>query len=535
MRPGQRLGQYELICQTAQGGMASIWLARSTGTRGFKKVVAIKTMLPSIVEDPDAERAFLAEAAVASRIDHPNVVQTLDLCEEGGALYLVMELVRGEPLGTIFSAAAKQGGVPLSAAIRIVSQVAAGLHAAHELADASGKCLGLVHRDVSPQNVLVGFNGVVKVVDFGIAKLTESQSFDALEVGEIKGKVSYMAPEQIRLEPVDRRTDVFATGILLYLLTTGRHPFKRQDQHETALALLSDEPVARPRSFLENYPARLERVVMRALAKDPADRHPTARELGDDALRALPSGFKGSGHDELRAYMRDLLPREFEKQQQLLRVARDAPDSDFASAPASVGQVLKATGRSSSTLRAVAMSNRDHAESASSAPPADGAKRAPPPVLAAARGKRALVPIGGSVFVALAVAALLRSIAHPAAEQAPPPSKANRQSRFGEGPEHRRSAGNQPSSASSGPVPAPSAVTVETPPATSAESAAPNLPVDEPIPSTTTLPSRSPETRSVAPLPRAPQTVVPRSVPARPKLRPTNKHGPEGTDLKEPY
>lgn len=415
MRPGQRLGQYELICQTAQGGMATIWLARSTGSRGFTKVVAIKAMLPSVVEDPNAERMFLSEAAVASRIEHPNVVQTHDLYEDEGVLYLVMEWVRGEALSTVFAAAAERGGIPLGTAVRIVSQVLAGLHAAHELVDASGKCLGLVHRDVSPHNVLVGFNGVVKLVDFGIAKLT-SDSRDDEPSHELRGKVAYMAPEQIRLEPIDRRADVFATGILLYLLTTGRHPFRCADQQGTALAIVSDEPVAAPSTVREGYPAKLERVVLRALAKKPEDRYATARQFAEDLVRALPPSFQGAGHDELRAYMKELLPIQFARHQELVRIARDVPDPAFASAPVSIGQVIKQAGRSSSTLRAVYMAT-DEAKAVGSVAP-------PPDVVAfrrsSNRGRRGwtvLALLGGGLLAALGLVAVIRSPAHPGAVQ----------------------------------------------------------------------------------------------------------------------
>src|SRR5215471_17321582 len=212
LQPGQRLGRYELLHPAGHGGMATVWMARLTGTRGFQKPVAIKTMLPSIREDPDAEKMFLSEAAVASRIRHPDVVEILDLGEEQGVLYLVMEWIHGEPLGVVLAAAAKRGGMPLSLAVRIGAQTCAALHAAHELTDDAGNPLGLVHRDVSPHNVLAGFDGVIKLVDFGIAKVT-SEATHLTEMGMVRGKIPYMAPEQIRFEKLDRRTDVFAAGI----------------------------------------------------------------------------------------------------------------------------------------------------------------------------------------------------------------------------------------------------------------------------------------------------------------------------------
>lgn len=512
MQPGQRLGQYELVCQTAEGGMASIWLARSAGPRGFQKVVAIKTMLPSVVDDPDAERMFLSEAAVASRIDHPNVVQTLDLCEEGGALYLIMEWVRGEPLSTVYSAAKAAGGMPLAIAARIVSQVAEGLHAAHELVDASGNCLGLVHRDVSPQNILVGFNGVVKVADFGIAKLTESKSSEDIEVGEIKGKVAYMAPEQIRLDPIDRRADVFAAGVILYLLTTGRHPFKRGDQQETALAILSDEPAASPQTVVANYPSRLERVVMRALAKNPGERYPTARELGVDLLRALPSSFKGAGHDEIRAYMKELLPQQFEKQQELMRVARDATGAGFTSAPVSVGHVLKASGRSSSTLRAVAVTTAEAESSVSPTVPPEATGDATPN-RKRSPGRVALAATVGALFATLAVVALTRVVSRSAAD-------------------HAGSA-----------RPTPAAVETSAPvggPAERARELAPTPPAVSSLPSAAPPPAPPESSAEAVPAPAVPAPLqAPKAAAVRPKPRPVERRGadsrPRELELKDPY
>jgi serine/threonine-protein kinase len=359
---------------------------------------------------------FLSEAAVASRIEHPNVVQTLDLHEEGEVLYIVMEWVRGEALSTVFSAAAERGGMPLGTAVRVVSQVAAGLHAAHELVDATGKCLGLVHRDVSPHNVIIGFNGVVKLVDFGIAKLTADESSDESS-HELRGKVAYMAPEQIRLEPIDRRADVFAAGILLYLLTTGRHPFRCADQQATALSILSDEPVAPPSAVRPGYPARLERVVLRALAKRPEHRYATARQFADDLVRAIPPSFQGAGHEELRTYMKELLPKHFAKHQELVRIARDVPDPTFASAPMSIGQVFKQSGRSSATLRAVYMATDEAHAVGSVAPPPDVVPAASRSSARSRSGRMALALLGGGSLVALGLVAVIRSPAHPGAVQ----------------------------------------------------------------------------------------------------------------------
>jgi serine/threonine protein kinase len=346
---GQRLGRYELVCPAGQGGMATVWLARLVGTRGFHKPVALKIMLPSVREDPDSERMFQSEAALASRIRHPNVVEILDFGEENDMLYIVMEWIHGESLSQVLTGASKRGGMPLGVAVRIGSQIGAGLHAAHELTDEAGKPLGVVHRDVSPQNVLIGFNGTVKLVDFGIAKVT-AEATHLTDMGMVRGKVAYMAPEQIRLERLDRRTDVFAAGILLYVMTTGRHPFKREERADTAFAICQETPVCRPTQLNENYPERLERVVMRALAKAPEDRQPTAQELADELLRTMPPS-RGNPQEELQKYMADLLPDRLVHHQELIRRALGVNGITGAITG------LPKTAHSSSTLRAVSVSD----------------------------------------------------------------------------------------------------------------------------------------------------------------------------------
>src|SRR5262249_52176616 len=170
IQPGQTLGRYEFLVPIAEGGMAAVWAARLKGSRGFSKTVAVKTMLPTVSDDPQFEQMFLDEAQICARIKHPNVVEILDLGEQDDVLYLVMEWVDGEPLSSVRRAAAKQGNLPRSIAVKIIADAAAGLHAAHELKDELGNPVGLVHRDISPQNILLAYDGGVKIVDFGVAK-----------------------------------------------------------------------------------------------------------------------------------------------------------------------------------------------------------------------------------------------------------------------------------------------------------------------------------------------------------------------------
>jgi serine/threonine protein kinase len=278
IQPGQTLGRYEFLVPIAEGGMASVWAARLKGTRGFSKTVAVKTMLPSVSDDPQFEQMFLDEAQIASRIRHPNVVEIMDLGEQDEVLYLVMEWVDGEPLSNLRRAAAKVGGIPRSIALRIVGDACAGLHAAHELKDEGGQLVGLVHRDMSPQNLLITFDGVVKIVDFGVAKAA-GRSSEQTTAGQVKGKPPYMSPEQALGEPVDRRTDVFALGIILYQLTTSKHPFRGESDLVTLQNIVSDKPIVLPRAYDKQYPRLLEAVVMKALDRRRESRFQSCAEF----------------------------------------------------------------------------------------------------------------------------------------------------------------------------------------------------------------------------------------------------------------
>ena len=291
IRPGQTVGRYEFLVPIAQGGMAAVWAARQRGSRGFTKTVAVKTMLPTISDDPRFEQMFLDEARIASRIRHPNVVEILDLGEQDDVLYLVMEWVDGEPLSLVRFTAVEEGPFPLQIAVKIVTDACAGLHAAHELVDEDGKTVGLVHRDISPQNILVGYDGAVKLVDFGVAK-TGGRTAETTNAGQVKGKPPYMSPEQALGKPVDRRTDLFALGIVLYQLATGRHPMRGETDVATLHNIVSSQPILPPGVFNSACPIQLERIIMKALARDPNQRFQTARDfelaLEEVTLQSMP-------------------------------------------------------------------------------------------------------------------------------------------------------------------------------------------------------------------------------------------------------
>lgn len=314
------LGRYELVLRIASGGMGQVWAARLKGTRGFQKVVALKFLLPEMSANPHFEQMFLDEAALAAQIRHPNVVQVVDLGEEDDILYQVMEWVSGESLWTVMRAAAKKDGIPLEVAARIVCQVCAGLHAAHELKDDDGNSIGLVHRDVTPQNILLTPEGLAKVVDFGVAKFA-GRGAAQTQVGEIKGKVPYMAPEHIRGRELDRRADVFSIGILFYQLIAGVHPFLGDNDQLTMVRISSATPAVPLRARVPTASEELSQVVAGALEKSPDKRTKTALDLMHDIERAVPGSSMASSNDRVAEFLRKVLGEQIGAREAELREA----------------------------------------------------------------------------------------------------------------------------------------------------------------------------------------------------------------------
>lgn len=345
IQPGQTVGRYEFLVPIAQGGMAAVWAARLKGSRGFSKTVAVKTMLPTISDDPQFEQMFLDEATLASRIRHPNVAEILDLGEQDDLLYLVMEWVDGEPLSTIRRTAAKKGtGIPRPVAVKIVQDAAAGLHAAHELKDENGNAVGLVHRDISPQNILITFDGVVKIVDFGVAKAA-GRSAEITGSGQIKGKPPYMSPEQALGKDIDRRTDIFALGIVLYQLTTGKHPFRGENDMITLQNIVSDRPIIPPRAYDKEYPKPLEAVVLKALERDATKRYQTMAELEAALDRAFPPTVPRVRTEDVGKFVSAMLGDRGEERRTALREAIRLADERAAYAePSQVSGVFAELG-----------------------------------------------------------------------------------------------------------------------------------------------------------------------------------------------
>ncbi|HWB79491.1 MAG TPA: serine/threonine-protein kinase [Nannocystaceae bacterium] len=276
--PGTQLGRYTLLRRFAIGGMAELYLAHQRGAEGFAKLVALKRILPHLAAEPQFTRMFLDEARLAATLQHPNIAQVLDFGEHDGEHYLTMEYVHGRHLLDVLRA---HGGkaLPLPVALGIVSDVARALHHVHEQRGHDGRPLGLVHRDVSPSNVLISYEGAVKLTDFGIAKAMELTS--ATRTGTFKGKLGYAAPEQCRGEPIDRRADIFALGILLYETTTGARAFSGPNEF-AVLGRVARGDYVPPLEVDPEYPAWLAPVIARALALDPAQRPPTAGALADE-------------------------------------------------------------------------------------------------------------------------------------------------------------------------------------------------------------------------------------------------------------
>jgi len=279
--PGHRIGRYEPIRRLAVGGMAEIFLARlpGVGIEGFEKLVVLKRILPQHALDPELLRMFVDEARLSATLTHPHVTEVHDVGTDGDAPFFAMEYVHGANLRELLRAnAAAAGGpgapLPLAHAIGIVAAAAAGLHYAHERAGPRGEPLGIVHRDVSPSNVLVSYDGAVKVSDFGIAKWAYQRT--RTQEGTLKGKFAYMSPEQCRGRAVDRRSDIFALGTILYELTTGAAPFSGDSDLEI-LNWIATGAAKAPLWPAEAgvYPPALSAIVMRALAPDPTDRYPT--------------------------------------------------------------------------------------------------------------------------------------------------------------------------------------------------------------------------------------------------------------------
>jgi serine/threonine protein kinase len=280
-------GPYQLLERVAVGGMAEVFKAKRTGVEGFEKVVAVKRILPHLSENEDFVEMFVHEAKVVAGLTHPNIVQIFDLGRIGRSYYIAMEYVHGHDLRSIESRAREKGlRLPLDLSLRVVSQVCAALEYAHRKRDEHGRPMEIVHRDVSPPNILISFDGDVKLVDFGIAKAATKASRPA-DSGILRGKLLYMSPEQAGGRPIDGRSDVFSLGLVLYELVTGARAFAATGSERATVELVRKCVVAPPREVNPRVPETLDRVVMKALAREPDERYPDAGQMQRGLERIL--------------------------------------------------------------------------------------------------------------------------------------------------------------------------------------------------------------------------------------------------------
>ena len=343
-----RLGRYQLRYRIAMGGMGGVYLAKATGAGGVDKVVAVKLIHEHMAEDQSVVKMFLDEARIASALNHVNVCSTFDFGEEEGRFFLVMEYLEGEPLNRVL----KELGLgtdrhPLHPWLiaRLLADAAEGLHAAHQLTGSDGQPLNVVHRDVSPHNIFVTYDGVAKVVDIGIARARERSS--STEAGAFKGKFEYAAPEQIAGgDNVDRRADVWALGVCLWELLTGKRLFARDEYSATVRAVIK-EPIPIPSSVLPELPAELDEIAMRALERDPEKRFPTAREFARALRDALASSGESIDGPNIEEWLEALFPGDRAKRQALSTSVRQAgPDAPLEAVPAAL-KVNEGTGTGS--------------------------------------------------------------------------------------------------------------------------------------------------------------------------------------------
>jgi len=400
----------------AVGGMAQIWLAVQRGPHGFEKIAVLKVILPELCSNDDFVQMFLDEARLAAGLDHSNVVRIYDFGEINGQYYLAMEHLPGEDLASIIQAARRaQKPLPLEAVCDAITGAATGLHFAHELTDAQGRLLNVVHRDVSPSNIIVTYHGTVKLVDFGIARAENNITKTA--AGTLKGKVAYLSPEQAMGDPVDRRSDIFALGTVLYELITLTRPFKRESDLATLQAVLT-APIPPLSQLRPDAPPELERIVLKAMARDREERYQTAAELADDLSAFLVSCGYVRSERALATFMTGM----FDEQRRAgkMRVAQTEDGADTATPSA-----LKRLPQHLSPIR----SNPRLEVKAGDLPQAEGAAAESPearttiePSQVAIIRKRQRVLLAAGLVALFAVALVATVLLWPAPKPVVPPS-----------------------------------------------------------------------------------------------------------------
>jgi serine/threonine-protein kinase len=312
-------GRYTILGSIAKGGMATVYLGRVTGSAGFSRLVAIKRLHPDLAAEKEFVGMLVDEARLASQIRHTNVVDTLDLVVSDGAFSLVLQYVEGDSLSRLLGRAEELGEpVPPPIALAILYGVLRGLDAAHEARNEDGQPLGVVHRDVSPQNVLLGVDGIPRIIDFGVAKAIGR--FESTRPGEVRGKFSYMAPEQMQARPVTRQVDVYAAGVLLWELLASKKLFDAEDPRVICADVLRGD-IKAPSTVNADIEPALDAIVLRATARELGERYLTAREVLGDLEK-----LERASDDEVGAWVRRLSARQLADRQRLIQDAVPASD-----------------------------------------------------------------------------------------------------------------------------------------------------------------------------------------------------------------
>jgi serine/threonine protein kinase len=311
-------GRYQLLERIDIGGMAEVFKAMHRGVAGFERLVAIKRIHPSIAADQQIVQMFIEEAKLAVQLSHPNIASIFDLGREGEDYFIAMEYVDGHSLKTLLERWGSRGKrLPIAAICHLMMHVTDALHHAHFAQDPIGRPLGIIHRDVSPANILISFGGEVKVIDFGLAKASNrvSQTRD----GIVKGKLAYLSPEQAQGQPIDRRSDLFALGICAWEMLTMQRAFYHSDDRQTVLAIRRGV-IDSPSRFAE-VPPELERIVMRALAPDPERRYKTALEIREDVDDFMQAAQIEFSRAKMHGLMRQTFPERFEEEEPVGAIA----------------------------------------------------------------------------------------------------------------------------------------------------------------------------------------------------------------------
>lgn len=343
--PPTRLGRYEIIERLGAGGMAEVFLAVRHGAAGFARAVAVKRILPQYGDKPEFIRMLQREAAIAAMMHHPNCVQVNELEEADGQYFVSMELLFGVSVTQLRRLALeRERHLPVAVAVRVAADAAHALHHVHTLDDGTGNPLGIVHRDISPQNLFVTERGLTKVLDFGIAKAMEVLD-QQTRTGVLMGKAAYMAPEQVRASAVDARCDVWALGVTLWELLTGRDLFRRPALHDT-LDAIATAPIPPPSSLRPSLPSEVDRVVLGMLRRDRVERTPSAAAVAR-ALDTVLSSLPGAGYGAVSDLVREVASEEIAQLKAIAASARKQSVAPSMTPPSSPAAAIAAAPGSS--------------------------------------------------------------------------------------------------------------------------------------------------------------------------------------------